>query len=68
MDDIIHFNASPTREHAEKKRLTYKDADNYGLFCAYRSDDVQSWVVLPKHVLELIHDKQAIDKPMKENT
>jgi hypothetical protein len=60
MDDIIHVNASPTREHAEKKRLTYKDADNYGLFCAYRNDGTQSWVVLPNHVLELIN---AMIKP-----
>jgi hypothetical protein len=62
MDDIIHVNASPTREQAEQKRLKYKDADNYGLFCAYRGDEVQSWVVLPNHVLELIHDNMAIDK------
>jgi hypothetical protein len=66
MDDIIHVNASLTREHAEKKRLTYKDADNYGLFCAYRSDDVQSWVVLPNHILQLIHETQSIEKPMSK--
>jgi hypothetical protein len=66
MDDIIHVNASPTREHAEKKRLTYKDADNYGLFCAFRNDGTQSWVVLPNHVLELIHDTQSIDKKWVE--
>jgi hypothetical protein len=66
MDDIIHLNASPNREHAEKKRLTYKDADKYGLFCAYRaSDDVQSWVVLPNHVLKLIHETQS-EKPMSK--